>query len=97
MSIKVRYRHLTSFPRKRTEDLQVCGAGIRTSALWHDRYVSRLSPDLIARDREIPLAAVYEALDYCQEHWEAICREKDAEAARLRRRGFFAGRRAGLA
>ncbi|MGH7966864.1 MAG: hypothetical protein ACRERD_34415, partial [Candidatus Binatia bacterium] len=76
-------------PDKRSRELFVYGTGVRTSTIWHDRYISRFSPDQIAKDRDIPLEAVYEALAYCQEHWERICREKDRERQRLERQGFF--------
>lgn len=59
--------------------------------IWHDRYVSRRSPAQIAQDRDIPLEAVYDALAYCQEHWEDICREGDLERERLEAMGFFDG------
>jgi len=31
----------------------------------------------------------YEALDYCQENWERICKEKDSEKQELEKREFF--------
>jgi uncharacterized protein (DUF433 family) len=95
MVTKIRYRYLNPFADRRGGDLEIRGTGVRASTLWHDRYVSRMPPERIARDRDIPETAVFEALDYCQENWERICREKDLERARLRRRGFFVVRRPG--
>jgi uncharacterized protein (DUF433 family) len=89
MGIQTEYRHLEQRPDKRSQELFVRGVGVRASTIWHDRYVSRRSPAQIAQDRDIPLEAVYDALAYCQEHWETICREKDSESERLRQRGFF--------
>jgi hypothetical protein len=85
MSTNTRYKFLEQGVR----ELEVEGTGIRASALWHDRYVSRLRPSEIAEDRDIPVQAVYEALTYCRENWEAICKERDAERGQLEWAGFF--------
>jgi len=89
MTTKANYRYLEKRPDKGSQELYVRGAGVRASSLWHDRYVSRLSPVQIADDRDIPLDAVYEALAYCQESWEDICQEKDRERGRLEAQGFL--------
>jgi uncharacterized protein (DUF433 family) len=62
MDAKTGYKHLERRSDKRSQELFVRGTGIRASTLWHDRYVSRLSPDQIAQDRDIVVDAVYEAL-----------------------------------
>ncbi|MCG3159629.1 MAG: hypothetical protein JMDDDDMK_00643 [Acidobacteria bacterium] len=83
------YQYLDRRPEKKSQELFVRGAGVRASTIWHDRFISRFSPEQIARDRDLPLEAVYEALDYCQENWESICNEKDSEQQRLEKKGFF--------
>lgn len=90
MNTKPTYQHLEKRSDKRSRELFVCGTGIRASTIWHDRYISRLSPEAIAKDRDIVIEAVYEALAYCQAHWENICRDKDLERQRLEQKGFFA-------
>jgi uncharacterized protein (DUF433 family) len=89
MTTKIKYQHLEKRPDKRSQELFVRGTGIRASTVWHDRYVSRLSPKQIAKDRDISIGAVYEALAYCQENWELICHEKDLERQHLEQKGFF--------
>lgn len=86
---KRKYQYLEKRPEKKSKELCVKETGVRASTIWHDRYVSRLAPAQIAKDRDISLEAVHEALMYCQEHWEQICREKDLEQRRLERKGFF--------
>ena len=81
MSTTAQYRFL----EQGAKELEVRGTGVRASTLWHDRYVSRLRPSEIAEDRDIPVEAVYEALAYCQENWEAICEVQDRERDRLER------------
>lgn len=83
------YQYLDQRPDKKSRELFVRGTGVPASTIWHDRFISRFSPDQIARDRDLPLEAVYEALDYCQGNWESICREKDLERQRLEQKGFF--------
>jgi uncharacterized protein (DUF433 family) len=92
MKGKAKYRYLEARSDKGTRVMCVRGAGVRASTIWHDRYISRMTPEQIAKDRDIKVAAVYEALEYCQENWEVIYREKDRERELLERRGFFEGR-----
>lgn len=89
MATNTIYRYLDSRPEKKSEELFVVGTGIRASTIWHDRYMSRMTPDQISSDRDIPLEAVYEALAFCQEEWENICRQKDSESQRLESLKFF--------
>jgi hypothetical protein len=77
--LEAEYPHLELRPDKDTRELHLRGRGIKASTIWHDRYVLHYSPEGIAFDRDLPLEAVYEALDYCQKHWEDICAEKARE------------------
>ena len=60
MNIRAKGLYLESHPDKRSQELFIRGTVIRASTMWHDRYVSRMSPDMIARDHDIPAEAVYE-------------------------------------
>src|SRR5216684_226520 len=60
-------------PDKRTQELFIRGTGVRASTIWHDRYIARMTPHQIAQNRDLPAAAVLEALGYCQDHWDVIC------------------------
>ncbi len=77
--VELEYPHLEVRPDKDTQELHLRGRGIKASTIWHDRYVLHYSPEGIAFDRDLPLEAVYQALDYCQKHWEDICAEKARE------------------
>lgn len=92
MKDKSKYRYLEVRSDKGARVMCVRSAGIRASTIWHDRYISRMTPEQIAKDRDIKVEAVYEALEYCQKNWEVICREKDRERKRLEQKGFFEGR-----
>src|SRR5262245_54988847 len=90
MGTPTTYSYLEPRPDKQTRELFIRGTGVRTSTIWHDRYVSRMTPQQIAQNRDLPVVSVLEALAYCQDHWEVICAEKDAERAWLDAQGFFA-------
>ncbi len=89
MKVETQYRHLERRPDKRSREFFIKGRGIRASTIWHDRYVGRLSPAQIAKDRGLRLEAVHEALDFCEESWESICEETERDAEALKKRGFF--------
>lgn len=90
METQTTYKYLVRRPDKRTQELVIRGTGVRASTIWHDRYISRMSPQRIARSRTLPEEAVLEALTYCQDHWEIICAEQDEERTWLEQQGFFA-------
>ena len=92
MDVKTTYHYLVERPDKGSQELYIRDTGVRASTIWHDRFISRMHPQHIAHDRDIPVHAVYEALAYCQEQWEVICSAKDRERAWLEQRDFFAER-----
>ena len=89
METQTTYIYLEHRPDKRTQELFIRGTGVRASTIWHDRYIARMTPHQIAQNRDLPEGAVLEALAYCQDHWDVICAEKDAERAWLEAQGFF--------
>jgi uncharacterized protein (DUF433 family) len=90
METQTGYTYLEHRSDKRTQELFIRGTGVRASTIWYDRYISRMTPQQIAQNRDLPVVAVLEALAYCQDQWEVICAEKDAERAWLDAQGFFA-------
>jgi uncharacterized protein (DUF433 family) len=90
METQTTYVHLVPRPDKQSRELFIQGTGVRASTIWHDRYISRMAPQQIAQNRELPEAAVLEALSYCQDYWDVICAEKDSERLWLEEQGFFA-------
>ena len=89
MATRTKYIYLEERADKKTKEPFIKNTGIRASTIWHDRYVSRIQPDRIARDRDLPSEAVYEALNFCQENWELIYEEKEREKSFLKKVGFF--------
>jgi uncharacterized protein (DUF433 family) len=50
--------------------------------------VNELTPEEVADSKELPLEAVYEAIDYCQTHQELLKQEADEERRYLEERGI---------
>jgi hypothetical protein len=46
-----------------------------------------MTPEEVADSKELPLAAVLEAIEYCQTHQELLQQEADAERGYLEARG----------
>jgi uncharacterized protein (DUF433 family) len=60
--------------------------------VWHlvaDIVVSGRTPEFVARDRDLPLEAVQEALDYYYDNKEWIDEEVAATGRRLREMGLL--------
>jgi hypothetical protein len=90
METPTTYRYLEPRSDKQTQELFIRGTGVRTSTIWYDRYISCLTLHQIAQNRDLPEAAVLEALAYCQDHWDIICAARDKDRAWLEEQGFFA-------
>lgn len=90
METQTTYSYLEQRSDKQTQELFIRGTGVRASTIWHDRYISRIAPEQIAQSRELAADAVMEALAYCQDYWDVICTEKDADRLWLEEQGFFA-------
>lgn len=49
--------------------------------------INEMTPEEVAQSKEIPLAAVREAIDYCETHQELLRKEAEAERRYLEERG----------
>ena len=47
--------------------------------VWMDMIVNEMSAAEIAESKEIPLAAVHEAIEYCQTHQDLLQQEAERE------------------
>jgi len=91
MTIKTdsQYQHLEPRPGSNYRTLFLKGRRIRASVV--EGYIhgpEPRTPEEFARDFEIPLEAVLEALDYVAQNRPLIQQERDREAANIRARGF---------
>jgi hypothetical protein len=84
------YRHLEPRPGSNYRTLFLKGRRIRAAVV--DGVINGPDPrsaEEFAREYQVPLEAVLEALDYVAENRPLIEQERDHEAARLRARGVL--------
>src|SRR5208337_319352 len=83
------YQHLEPRPGSNYRQLFLKGRRIRDAVV--DEAIhgpDPRTPDEFARDFQVPLEAVLEALDYVAQNRELIERERDREAISIRARGL---------
>jgi hypothetical protein len=84
------YRHLEPRPGSNYRQLWLKGRRIRSAVV--DEVVHGPDPrnaEEFAQEYQVPLEAVFEALDYVAQNRPLIEQERDHEAARLRERGLL--------
>jgi uncharacterized protein (DUF433 family) len=84
------YRHLEPRPGSNYRQLFLKGRRIRAAVV--DQAIhgpDPFTPEEFAREYQVPLEAVLEALDYVGQNRPLIEQERDREAARLRTRGLL--------
>jgi hypothetical protein len=87
---ETQYQHLEPRPGSNYRSLFLKGRRIRAAVV--DQAIhgpDPFTPEEFAREYEVPLAAVLEALDYVVQNRSLIEQERDHEAARLRARGLL--------
>jgi hypothetical protein len=62
---------------------------IRAEILYRETVGSAArTPEEVAEDYDVPVAAVYEAIHYCTQNEELLRQEHDEEGADIRKRGL---------
>jgi uncharacterized protein (DUF433 family) len=86
------YQHLEARPGSNYRQLWLKGRRIRAAVVDEEIHgPDPRTPEEFARDYEVPLEAVLEALDYVDRNRELIEQERERELARLRAAGFLDG------
>jgi uncharacterized protein (DUF433 family) len=76
------YEHLETRPRKR--QLFIKGRKLRAEQIYRETIgEDSRTPEEVARDFDIPLAAVLEAIDYSINHQDLLRQERAEEMARI--------------
>jgi hypothetical protein len=89
MSIQIQYEFLESRPRSNYTQLWVKGRHIRAEVLY--RYTvgpEPEPPEQVAKEYDLPVAAVLETVDNCTRNRELLDAERSQEAASVRDRGL---------
>ena len=89
MSIQIQYEFLESRPHSSYKQLWVKGRHMRAEVLY--RYTvgpEPESPEQVAKEYDLPVGAVLEAIDYCTRNRNLLDEERSHEAASVRARGL---------
>jgi uncharacterized protein (DUF433 family) len=87
---ETQYQHLEPRPGSNYRSLFLKGRRIRTVVVDEAiRGPDPFTPEEFARDYQVPLEAVLDALDYVAKNRPLIEQERDREASRLRARGLL--------
>jgi len=67
--------------------LYVKGRKLLASTVWQDLIANEMSPQEAAINWNLPVSAIYEAIDYCSNHSDLIALEAQEELFRLAEKG----------
>ncbi|NCS31269.1 MAG: hypothetical protein GPJ18_23215 [Microcystis aeruginosa F13-15] len=84
---KTQWQYLEKRPHSWRQQLYVKGSKLTAFTVWSDAIANKMTPEEVADSKELPLAAVLEAIEYCQTHQELLQQEAEAERRYLEARG----------
>jgi uncharacterized protein (DUF433 family) len=81
------WQYLIARPHSWRKQLYIKGRKLLASTIWRDMTANQMSPEQAAENWDLPLSAIYEAIDYCQKYQEILKLEADEERYRLEVKG----------
>jgi hypothetical protein len=87
-SSKTQWQYLEKRPESWRQQLYIKGRKLRAFTVWMDMLVNELTPNDVAENKELPLAAVEEAILYCEANQELLEKEANEERCRLEEKGI---------
>ena len=81
------WQYLIARPHPWRKQLYIKGRKLLASTIWRDMTANQMSPEQAVENWELPLSAIYEAIDYCQNNQEILKLEADEERYRLEVKG----------
>ncbi len=81
------WQFLVSRPHPWRRQLYIKGRKLRASTLCSGITVNEMTPEEAAKDWNLPLAAIYEAIQYCKNHEALLSLEAEEERRRIDARG----------
>lgn len=82
------WQYLESRPHPWRKQLYIRGRRQKAFTVWSDMIVNELTPSEVAENKELPLAAVMEAIEYCEANRELLKKEAQEERRRLEEKGI---------
>ncbi len=81
------WQFLVARPHVWRQQLYIKGRKLLASTLWTDMVANQMTPEQAAENWDLPLAVVYEAIQYCQTHQDLLKLEAEEERCRLEEKG----------
>jgi uncharacterized protein (DUF433 family) len=82
------WQYLEQRPHSWRKQLYLKGRRLKAFTVWMDMLVNNLTPEEVAENKELPLAAVIEAIEYCETHQDLLEKEALDERRYLEERGI---------
>ena len=82
------WQYLEKRPHPWRQQLYFKGKRLKAFDVWITMQVEQMTPSEAAEDWDLPLAAVQEAIEYCQNHQELLKQEAEEERRYLEERGI---------
>lgn len=80
------WQYLVSRPHPWRAQLYIKGRKLLASTIWQDLKVNNMTAEQAAENWDLPISAIYEAIQYCESHQDLIKLEADEERHRLEAR-----------
>ncbi|MEG4029036.1 MULTISPECIES: hypothetical protein [unclassified Microcoleus] len=77
------WQYLIARPHAWRKQLYIKGRKLLASTIWRDMTANWMSPEQAAENWDLPLSAIYEVIDYCENNQEVLKLEADDERYRL--------------
>jgi uncharacterized protein (DUF433 family) len=85
---KTQWQYLEQRPHPWRQQLYIKGRRLKAFSVWMDMMVNEMSPEEAADNWDLPLAAVREAIEYCESHQDLLTKEAQEERRRLEEKGI---------
>jgi uncharacterized protein (DUF433 family) len=85
---KTQWQYLEPRPSSWRKQLYFKGKRLKAFDVWMTMLVEEMTPEETALDWDLPLAAVEEAIKYCQTHQDLLKQEAEAERRYLEAAGI---------
>jgi len=82
-----RWQYLVARPHPWRKQLYIKGRKLLASTVRQDIIANQMSPEQAAENWDLPLPAIYEAIQYCEGHHALLKLEADEERYRLEAEG----------
>lgn len=88
MSVRENWQYLEKRPHPWRQQLHLKGKRLTAFGLWMDMQANDMTAAEAAENWNLPLAAIREAIDYCQTHQDLLQQEAAEERRRLEAKGI---------